>query len=74
MQQFMHVAGADSEIAYMPISGFTAVDLGYQKGDAVSNFVTCFDDPAHAEMYLQLFDHGIFVYPNTHGREFISSL
>ncbi|MBZ9755267.1 DEAD/DEAH box helicase family protein [Mesorhizobium sp. ESP6-5] len=56
MQQFLHVASVDSGIAYMPISGFTAVDLGYQKGDAVSNFVTRFDDPSHTQMYLQLFD------------------
>ena len=56
MQQFVHVAGSAGGIAYMPISGFTAVDLGYQKGDAVSNFVTCFDDQAHTQMYLQLFD------------------
>ncbi len=56
MQQFLHVAQAAGGIAYMPISGFTAVDLGYQKGDAVSNFVTRFDDPSHTQMYLQLFD------------------
>ena len=43
MQQFMHVDGGDFTKAYMPISGFTAPDLGYQKGDAVSNFVTEFD-------------------------------
>ena len=40
----------------MPISGFTAVDLGYQSGNAISNFVTRFDDPEHAKLYLQLFD------------------
>ena len=56
MQQFLHVAREDGGAAYMPISGFTAVDLGYQKGDAVSNFVTRFDDPSHTQMYLQLFD------------------
>lgn len=56
MQQFIHVGREDGGVAYMPISGFTAVDLGYQKGDAVSNFVTRFDQPAHAQMYLQLFD------------------
>jgi hypothetical protein len=56
MQQFMHAAGPAGEVAYMPISGFTAVDLGYQKGDAVSNFVTRFNDPSQARMYLQLFD------------------
>ena len=56
MQQFIHVAGLEDEVAYMPISGFTVVDLGYQKGDAVSNFVTRFDDPTDTKMYFQLFD------------------
>ena len=56
MQQFLHVARDEGGIAYMPISGFTAVDLGYQKGNAVSNFVTRFEDPNHTQMYLQLFD------------------
>lgn len=56
MQQFVHVGREDGEVAYMPISGFTAVDLGYQKGDAVSNLVTRFSDPSHAQVYLQLFD------------------
>ena len=56
MQQFLHVAQENGGMAYMPLSGFTAVDLGYQKGDAVSNFVTRFDDPRHTQMYLQLFD------------------
>ena len=56
MQQFMHVSGTNGTTAYMPISGFTAVDLGYRKGDAISNFVTRFDEPEHAQMYLQLFD------------------
>src|SRR5690606_8756457 len=36
--------------------GFTAVDLGYQPGDAVSNIVNRFDDEAHTATYLQLFD------------------
>lgn len=56
MQQFMHVGGASQTKAFMPISGFTAVDLGYQKGDAVSNFVTEFDEPRHTDIYLQLFN------------------
>ncbi|MBN7775934.1 DEAD/DEAH box helicase family protein [Nitratireductor aquimarinus] len=56
MQQFIHVSGAEDEVTYMPISGFTAVDLGYQKGDAVSNLVSRFDDPAQAKVYLELFN------------------
>src|SRR5690625_817774 len=56
MQQFMHLSSAGSAVAYMPISGFTAVDLGYQKGDAVSNFVTRSEQAEHTKAYLQLFD------------------
>lgn len=56
MQQFAHVSSEGGSVAYMPISGFTAVDLGYQKGDAVSNFVTRTDDPGNTERYLQLFN------------------
>ena len=56
MQQFMHLDDAGSSKAYMPISGFTAPDLGYKKGDAVSNFVTEFDELMHTGMYLQLFN------------------
>ena len=41
---------------YMPLHGFTAVDLGYQPGNAVSNLVTKFDEPAFTATYLQLFD------------------
>ena len=56
MQQFVHVAADAKGAAYMPISGFTAVDLGYQKGSAVSNLVTRVDEPSHTDVYLQLFN------------------
>lgn len=56
MQQFAHVETAEGGVAYMPISGFTAVDLGYQPGNAVSNLVTRFDEAAHTDVYLQLFN------------------
>ena len=56
MQQLLHIANSNSDDAYMPISGFTAVDLGYQRGDAVSNFVTRFDESAQTQVYLDLFD------------------
>lgn len=56
MQQLLHIANSESDVAYMPISGFTAVDLGYQQGDAVSNFVTRFDEPDQTRIYLDLFD------------------
>ncbi|GMM62430.1 helicase-related protein [Novosphingobium sp. IK01] len=56
MQQFVHASVDGGGVAYMPISGFTAVDLGYQKGSAVSNLVTRVDDPSHTDVYLQLFN------------------
>ena len=40
MQQFAAVSREASRVVYQPLHGFTAVDLGYQRGDAVSNFVT----------------------------------
>jgi len=55
MQQFSVVDGG-SPSAYMPINGFTAVDLGYQKGNAVSNFVHKIDDNVMSNQYVQLFE------------------
>lgn len=56
MQQFMHVSRESGDVAYMPIGGFTAVDLGYQKGNALSNFVHRIDDVQQTKAYLQIFD------------------
>lgn len=56
MQQFICVDQGEQQIAYAPLHGFTAVDLGYQPGDAVSNIVNRFGDSAHTATYLQLFD------------------
>lgn len=56
MQQFMTVNAAEQSVAYMPLHGFSAVDLGYEKGNAVSNFVTKMDDPGMARQWLALFD------------------
>ncbi len=56
MQQFACVQGNSREAAYMPLHGFTAVDLGYQPGNAVSNIVNRFDETAFTTTYLQLFD------------------
>jgi hypothetical protein len=47
---------ADARTVYMPLHGFTAVDLGYQPGNAVSNLVNKMDEPPFTATYLQLFD------------------
>lgn len=56
MQQFACLQGKESAAFYMPLHGFTAVDLGYQQGDAVSNMVNKMDDPNVTQRYISLFD------------------
>ncbi len=56
MQQFVCVSKDGDAAAYMPLQGFTAVDLGYQQGDAVSNFITKFDDAPSTQTWLNLFN------------------
>ncbi|MDE2605763.1 MAG: DEAD/DEAH box helicase family protein [Burkholderiales bacterium] len=55
MQQFAVVQAREPAAVYMPLHGFTAVDLGYRQGNAVSNIVTKFDDPSHTSTFLKLF-------------------
>ena len=56
MQQFACIESAAAKAVYLPLYGFTAVDLGYQKGNAVSNYVNKLTDPATTATYLKLFD------------------
>jgi hypothetical protein len=56
MQQFACLATDQEATAYMPLHGFTAVDLGYQPGDAVSNLINKLDEAPLTTTYLQLFD------------------
>jgi Helicase conserved C-terminal domain/SNF2-related domain len=56
MQQFAAVTADLKESVYLPLHGFTAVDLGYEKGNAVSNFVNRIDEQPMTGTYLSLFD------------------
>ncbi|WP_235938195.1 helicase-related protein [Chitinophaga solisilvae] len=56
MQQFVCLTKGADRISYLPLHGFTAVDLGYQQGDAVSNFITRLTDESSTAQYLKLFD------------------
>ncbi len=56
MQQFACVQAASAVTAYMPLHGFTAVDLGYQQGNAVSNLVNKMDESTFTATYLSLFN------------------
>ncbi|MEO6319520.1 MAG: hypothetical protein ABIR56_02525 [Polaromonas sp.] len=73
MQQFAAVqAGAAStepSAVYMPLHGFTAVDLGYQRGNAVSNIVNKFDEPSHTGIFLSLFEQ-IWADPDKRQRRY----
>ena len=56
MQPFAATESKENSTVFAPINGFTAVDLGYQKGSAVSNFVHKFDQMPFTGQYLHLFD------------------
>ena len=56
MQQFACVEAPERSAVYMPLHGFTAVDLGYQQGNAVSNFVNKMDEPVATRTFLDLFE------------------
>lgn len=56
MQQFAGVQSDEDSSIYMPLHGFTAVDLGYQRGDAVSNLVNKFSEKENTQVFLGLFN------------------
>ncbi len=56
MQQYIYAQSPAVSTVYTPLHGFTAVDLGYKKGDAVSNFVHKVTDSAMTQQYMALFD------------------
>ncbi len=55
MGGFMTVTGAGEDTAYMPVNGFTTVDIGCERGNNSYNMVNKMDAP-FALQYLQLFD------------------
>ena len=55
MGGFMTVTGAGEDTAYMPMNGFTTVDIGCERGNNSYNMVNKMDAP-FALQYLQLFD------------------
>jgi superfamily II DNA or RNA helicase len=56
MQQFACLKSLEQEAVYMPLHGFTAVDLGYQQGNAVSNIVNRMDEPVATRTFMELFN------------------
>ena len=56
MQQFACISGDNAKTAYTPLHGFTAVDLGYQSSDAVSNLINKISEAPLTSTYVELFD------------------
>ena len=55
MGGFMTVDSGAIQTAYVPINGFTTVDIGCERGNNSYNMVTCMEAP-HSQQYMQLFD------------------
>jgi SNF2 family DNA or RNA helicase len=55
MQQFACLETEEQSNVYAPLNGFTAVDLGYQQGDAISNLINRIESTPQTSTYLNLF-------------------
>lgn len=56
MQEIISIQKPEQSLTYMPIQGFTAIGLGFEKGNAISNMVNCFDEQPMVQTYIQLFN------------------
>ncbi len=56
LQGFINVANGTEKVTYMPVNSFTTVDLGYEKGNALSNMVNKFTDYPVSKHYFDLFE------------------
>ena len=56
MQKFACIQHSDAQHVYVPLDGFTAVDLGYQQGDATSNILHQSSEASTTAQYLKVFD------------------
>lgn len=55
MGGFINVHNDEAKYTYMPINGFTTVDIGCEKGNSIYNMVNRFDAP-FSEEYFKLFN------------------
>ena len=55
MPGFMTVDNRQNQVAYMPMSGFTTVDIGCDRGNNAYNMINRMESPFSMQ-YLQLFD------------------
>ncbi len=55
MNGFINVVNDNNKITYMPINGFTTVDIGCDRGNNAYNMITCFEAP-YSEMFINTFN------------------
>ncbi|MDU1127729.1 helicase-related protein [Veillonella sp.] len=55
MTGFVNVTNSNSATTYMPINGFTTVDIGCERGNNTYNMINRFDSP-FADSYINLFE------------------
>lgn len=55
MGGFMTIQSSSGDVAYMPIGGFTTVDIGCERGNNIYNMVNRMEAPFSAQ-YIQLFE------------------
>lgn len=55
MPGFMTVDNGDEKVAYMPLNGFTTVDIGCDRGNNAYNMVNRMESP-FTEQYMQIFE------------------
>ena len=56
LQGMINIENQADKLTYMPINGFTTVDLGYEKGNTLSNVVNKFEEYPITKTYFDLFD------------------
>ena len=56
MQEFISIQKPEQSLIYMPIQGFTPMGLGFERGNAISNMVNCFEEQSMVQTYIQLFN------------------
>lgn len=56
LPSFINIDNNTEKITYMPIQGFSTVDLGYEKGDYIANLVNKSTDYNFTKTYMELFE------------------
>lgn len=55
LPSFINIENGKQQTTYMPIQGLSTIDLGYERGDYIANFINKFDDYNSTRTYIELF-------------------